>query len=215
MSPGLEGTGRVADDVWLLAHHEVSGKPQLQPRALGLGVAGGLVAELVLSGTLSIEPGGVVVAGPVPPLDGLARWVAGQVASEPSGHPVPVWLVFLARTAPREVAGRLEAAGYLTHVPARPWRAERWVPADPDSAFAPVIRIKSALNPAQPPAAYGAALAGVAVACGLGARLALYLPPEALGHHLDDVVGQLGPGLHEVITQTQAAVDSAVLAHRA
>ncbi len=44
----LTGTGRLADDIYLLAHHEVSGRPFLQPRAAGLGLAGGLLAELVL-----------------------------------------------------------------------------------------------------------------------------------------------------------------------
>ncbi|HEY5985743.1 MAG TPA: GPP34 family phosphoprotein, partial [Streptosporangiaceae bacterium] len=54
MDPGLSGTGRVADDVWLLAHHELTGKPYVAPRAVGLGVAGGLLAELLLSGYLGL-----------------------------------------------------------------------------------------------------------------------------------------------------------------
>ena len=44
------GTGRLADDLYLLAHHEMTGKPHLQPRALGLGLAGALLAELMLAG---------------------------------------------------------------------------------------------------------------------------------------------------------------------
>ena len=43
----LGGTGRVADDLYLIAHHEVSGKPYLSPRAAGIGLAGGLLAELL------------------------------------------------------------------------------------------------------------------------------------------------------------------------
>ena len=46
----LSGTGRLADDLYLLAHHEITGKPHLQPRAVGLGLAGALLAELMLSG---------------------------------------------------------------------------------------------------------------------------------------------------------------------
>jgi hypothetical protein len=41
---GLSGTGRLADDLYLLAHHEITGKPHLQPRAAGLGLAGALLA---------------------------------------------------------------------------------------------------------------------------------------------------------------------------
>jgi hypothetical protein len=43
----LSGTGLVGDDLWLLAHHEVIGRPYLQARQLGLGLAGGLLAELM------------------------------------------------------------------------------------------------------------------------------------------------------------------------
>jgi hypothetical protein len=57
------------------------------------------------------------------------------------------------------------------------------------------------------------ALAGLAAAGGLSARLALYLPSAAC-HRLPSAAGWLQPGLREVITQTQAAVDAAVLAHR-
>jgi hypothetical protein len=47
----------------------------------------------------------------------------------------------------------------------------------------------------------------------LVSRLSLYLPPNAL-RRLDEVAGRLDPGLREVIAQTQAAVDSALLSHR-
>jgi hypothetical protein len=41
----LTGTGRLADDVYLLAHHEVSGRPFLHARALGVGLAGAFLAR--------------------------------------------------------------------------------------------------------------------------------------------------------------------------
>ena len=50
----LGGTGRVADDLYLLAHHEATGKPHLQPLAAGLGLAGGLLAEFMLPGTTCV-----------------------------------------------------------------------------------------------------------------------------------------------------------------
>jgi Golgi phosphoprotein 3 (GPP34) len=119
----------------------------------------------------------------------------------------------LARTASGEVAGRLEQAGYLVAVPARPWRAARWRPADPDCAFAPIVRVNCALSAARPADAQNVALAGLAAACGLGSRLGLYLPPGSRAR-LDQAAGQLGPGLRELITGTQAAVGAALLAHR-
>jgi Golgi phosphoprotein 3 (GPP34) len=70
-----------------MAHHEVSGRLLLQPRAAGLGLAGGLLAELMLAGTIEISPGGVAVTGLAPPDDALAREVLGQVLGEHAQRP--------------------------------------------------------------------------------------------------------------------------------
>ena len=211
---GLSGTGRLADDLYLLAHHEITGKPHLQPRAIGLGLAGGLLAELMLLGTISIRPDGVVAADGTPPGDGLARSVLGLVLSEHERHAAQRWLLFLARTAAADVAGRLAQSGYLTRVATRRFgRGERWVPVDADCAFAPLVRVKSVLSSSQPVTVQSAVLAGLAAACGLGHQLSLYLPPKAR-RRLDEAVGQLDPGLRDLIAQTRAAVDSAVLSHR-
>lgn len=66
-APRLCGTGRLADDLYLMAHHETSGRPLLQPRAAGLGLAGGLLAELILAGAIEISPGGIAVTDPSRP----------------------------------------------------------------------------------------------------------------------------------------------------
>ena len=178
---GLSGTGRLADDLYLVAHHEQTGKPHLQPRALGLGLAGGLLAELMLSRSIRLWRGMVMTADTSPPRDELARSVLGQVAGEREHLPPRDWLLYLARTAPVDVAGRLEQAGYLTLTRAAAWRfrgTQRWVPVDADSAFAPLVRVKSALGTTGPVNAQNAALGGLAVACGLGHQLAMYLPPN-------------------------------------
>ena len=49
--PVLSGTGRLADDLYLIVHHEISGRPYLSPRAAGIGMAGGLLAELLAAQT--------------------------------------------------------------------------------------------------------------------------------------------------------------------
>jgi len=210
----LAGTGLVAGDLWLLAHDDVTGRPFLQPRALGLGLAGALLAELVLSGHLAVRAGEFGIAGAAPPGDVLARQVLGVLAGERDRHPLADWLTFLAGTAPGQVALRLARAGYLTRaVSRRPWRDGRWVPSDPDAAFAPVIRVVAVLDPARRPAAADVTLAGLAAACGLGPRLLAYGPPGGRAR-LDAAVGRLHPDLGEVISQVQAAVDSALLSHR-
>lgn len=211
---GLSGTGRLADDLYLLAHHEATGRPHLQPRAAGLGLAGALLAELMLAGRISLHAGQVVAAdGPAAP-DELARSVLGLVAGEPQRHPPRDWLLFLASTAPQNVAARLEQSGYLAAVTSRrPFRSRQWVPVDPDCAFAPMLRVKAAVDPAWPATAQNVTLAGLAVACGLGRHLALYLP-EGATRRIQEVTGQLHPSLQDLIAHTQAAVDSALLSHR-
>ena len=195
LSAGLAGTGLAADDLYLMAHHDLTGKPLLQPRPLGLGLAGALLA------------------GRTWPGDDLGRRVRDQIAAEPEPRPLTDWLAYLARTAAPDVAARLEQAGYLTRVRSWvPWRPGRLTPADPDWAFGPLLRIRSALDRARPFDPREAVLAGLAVACGLGYRLDQYLTPA--GRSLQEALGYLGPDLRELIAQTQAAVDSALLTHR-
>ena len=56
------------------------------------------------------------------------------------------------------------------------------------------------------------ALAGLAVAAGLGFRLDQYQTQG--GRSVQDAVAVLGPGLRELISQTRTTVDSTVLSHR-
>jgi len=210
----LTGTGRLADDVYLLAHHEVSGRPFLQPRAAGLGLAGALLAELALIGGVRVADDGCAVTRRVRPQDGLTRTVQLRMLGERERHDARDWLAYLAQSAADDVARRLAGSGYLVLAESRRLRgAARWVPADPDCAFAAVIRARAAFDPARPAAPQSTALAGFAVACGLGPRVLAYGPPEARSE-LAGRVRSLGPDLRELIGCTQAAVDSAVLAHR-
>ena len=209
--PELGGTGRIADELWLIGHHEVTGRAHLQPRALGLGLAGGLLCELILDGAITVAVG-TVVPSQARPGDQLGGEVLRRIAAEGQVHPVRDWLAFLGRTSADEVAARLAACGYLTAAPWRLWRA-RLAPANPDCAFAPVARVKAALDPSAPVAVTGVVVAALAGACGLAPRLGLYLPSGSRAR-IEVMARVLDPGLEEVITQVQAAVDAALLAHR-
>lgn len=210
---GLRGTGRLADDLYLLAHHETTGKPHLQPRAAGLGLAGGLLAEQMLAGRLRCWRGLIIPAGDGRADDDLAGRLLGLVSSEREHRPPRDWLLYLAPTATGDVAARLAGAGYLRRAPGRRFgHGARWVPVDPDCAFAPLVRVKTALRSPGLDTQH-TVLAALAAASGLSHQLALYLPPQA-GRRLAETAGRLGPGLRELIAQTQAAVDSALLSHR-
>jgi hypothetical protein len=210
----LAGTGRLADDLYLMAHHDVTGRPYLQPRATGIGLAGALLAELLVAGQLDISPSGAVLPGRPRSADWLATETVSRLAAEREPLPAGEWLQFLGRTAAGDVARRLAEAGYLTRTARRPWRAGRWVPADSDCAFMPLNRARSALDAARPPAVYAAVLAGLAAGCGLETRLLAYAPSARGRRSPQEAAALLSPELRELIAQTQAVVDSAVLAQR-
>lgn len=212
---GLAGTGLVADDLYLLGHDDRTGRPLLQRRVLGIGLAGALLAELMLAGLIDLRPDSAVAITRSVPREVVTRSpVLRLVASEPWPQPVRSWLRFLAATAAQAVAQRLVEAGYLARVRSRvPWRRGLWVPVNPDWAIAPMLRVRLALDPGRPLSAPAAALTGLAVACGLGFRIEPYQAQAA--RPVVDAVARLGPDLRELIARTQAAVDSAVLSHRA
>jgi len=120
------------------------------------------------------------------PADRLGDQVLSMLLAEPVRYPVRDWLTVLAVTSGPDVGRRLGHAGYLTQARSR-WRgATRWVPADPDAAFAPLIRVRAVMDPARPAGVADAALAGLAAACGLGPRVLPYGPPDGrrtLDHH--------------------------------
>jgi hypothetical protein len=214
LDAGLSGTGLVADDLYLMAHDDRSGRPHLQPRALGIGLAGALLTELMLADCIGLRRDSAIVFVAGVTWDTVMRHaLLKQIADEPGPQPVQAWLRYLARGAAQDVALRLEQAGYLAHV--RSWipgRQSRWVPVNPDWAFAPMLRIRSALDPVRPITAHAAALTGLAVAAGLRFRLDQY--QTQAGRTIQDAVAALGPGLQELISQTRTAVDSTVLSHR-
>jgi len=214
MTAALAGTGRLADDLYLLAHHDVTGKPYLQQRAVGLGLAGALIGELALCGAVCVRHGELMPVRSAVPGDGLARQVLAVLAGERDRHPPADWLAYLAATASQQVAARLARSGYLTPACSRrPWRVQRWVPVDADCAFAPIVRARTVLDPARQPTAPAAALAGLADACGLGPRILQYGQPGAR-QRLEAAVRLLAPDLRELVAHTQAAVDAAVLSPR-
>jgi hypothetical protein len=79
-----DGTGRLADDLYLMARNHITGRPYLQPRAIAMGLAGPLLAELRLAGRLNTDPGGTVAADRIAPADRLA---AGADRPGPGAHP--------------------------------------------------------------------------------------------------------------------------------
>jgi hypothetical protein len=220
----LAGTGQIADDLYLVAHHEVTGKPYLPPRATGAGLAGGLLAELMDGDppAVTLHRGYIV---PVPAAGGdlLARYartgepvrqhVLDLIIAEPAPRPARDWLLFIGHSAATEVAGRLERSGYLTRPASRiPGRYRHLVPGDRDWAHCALLRAHAALDAARTPGPYMALLGGLALASGLGFRFADFTGAPA--RSADEAIRMLSPPQRELIAHVQATADSVLLSHR-
>lgn len=224
LQPGLGGTGRVADDLYLVAHHEVTGRPFLSPRAAGIGLAGGLLAELLADQppAVTLDRGrllpmyrknGTPVARYARPQDPVAAHVLDLIVAESPPRPVRDWLLFLGKTSAVQVAGRLERSGYLTRSGSRiPWRTRRPVPRDGSWSVCALLRARAALDPARTPAPYPALLTGLAVAAGLGFRFANL--SDAPVRPAGEVALVLPRPLQELLAGVQLTADAAVLAAR-
>lgn len=205
----------LADQFFLLAHDDVTGKCRLHQRVAGLGLAGALLGELVLLRHITIRSGVVVVIDSRPPDDALTHTVLDHLVAEPQPHPVRTWLAFLAQTSGDSVASRLERAGYLTRVPSRrPWRtAARWVPVDMSAAAWPRTRLERLVANADAMTVADGTLAGLVSATGLAPEILWEARPRDR-QYLDHVVSTLPSPLPELLAQTEAAVGNAVIAHR-
>jgi hypothetical protein len=213
----LAGTGRIADDLWLIAHHEVTGRPHLSRRAIGVGMAGGLLAELlaVEVPAVTVHRGyvlplrnrnGTLVAMSVRPDEPVAAHVLDAIVSEPTPLPARDWLLYLGKTAAASVAGRLERSGYVARLR---WRL---VPVNADWSHCALLRAHRALDPARTLTSCSALLAGLVLACGLGFRFSGF--PGAPGRAAEEAAAALSGPLRELIAQVQLTSDQAVLSAR-
>jgi Golgi phosphoprotein 3 (GPP34) len=202
----------LADEFFLLAHDDVSGKPRLHPRVAGIGLASALLGELVLFGRVGIHGGDLVTLDRRPVGDALTDRVFVAVAGR-RAEPVSAWLAVLAETAPADVAARLAADGIVNRVSSRwPGRADRWVPADMSTAAWPAARLRMLLTRDEEPPVSDVALAGLALSCGLGSYLLWDTGPRVRGH-LDRLLSGLGP-VRDLLVQTETAVGDAVMSRR-
>lgn len=206
---------RLADDYWWLVHDPVSGKPCLNARVAGLGLAAALLAELVFARRMDVRHGRLWVIDPSPPEDVLAHAVLEQLVAHPQHTAVRVWLDFLCADAGTRVAERLWRAGHLRRESSRGLfrRGVRWVPVDWNTACWPGARLSTWVRERRPMSQADVFLSGLAVATGLDSDMFQDLPP-ASAESLRELISRSAPPLHELLTQTQCAVGESVLTYR-
>ncbi|MEH1098981.1 GOLPH3/VPS74 family protein [Micromonospora sp. CPCC 205561] len=202
----------IADEFFLITHNDSRGKAKLHPSATGLGLAGGLLGELLLRGHVTISSGLVAVVDRRPPADALAHTVLDQVVGETQQHPVRTWLSFLAPTATASVGERLVRAGVLRRRENR--RLLRttvsYLPIDLNAVAWPATRLRALLDRPEPPSVPDGLLLGLVVAAGLSREVLWSAGPRA-HHRLNVLLPALPPPLRDLVAHTEAAVGAAVL----
>jgi hypothetical protein len=206
----------LADEFYLVAHHDVTGRPRQHPRSIALSLAAGLLAELVLDGRITVRGDALVVVTEAPPADALAHTVLDQVVRERQQHSVGTWLAYLGQQAPGQIAARLERAGLLARQQARRFlRAETaWVPTDISAAAWPGMRLRLLLQREQPMDMPDVVLAGLVDAIGLSAQVLWDVGARTIEYR-DFLLSTLPDPLRNLVAHTSAAVGKAVLTHRA
>jgi hypothetical protein len=209
--------GRLSDDFYLICFAEQTGRARVPEAVAGLGLAGGLLAELVSGGHLLVHDGLAFPAVGVPaPADLLLREVLHVMWGQ-RPRPVETWLRFLAADAVTDVRARMCAAGLLARVRSRRLAVtgrQVYLPTDSNAAAWPAIRLARQLCTGRPMPVPDGVLAGLVQVTGL-LRQVLWGPEHAPGFGYADQVRRLLPaGLGVVVASTEAAVGQRVLTRR-
>ena len=216
-----EGCGVVlADQYFLIAHEDRTGRSRLHPRATGLGLAAALIGELMLAGRVRIIDGELHVVNRQPPADALGHDILDLLIAQPQHREVRVWLAFLSQDAAARVGERLMRFGAVEPVTRRRMLTTQtlYMPNNAEqrnaAAWAPA-RLANLLVRRLDMSVADRLLTGLVAATGL-TRHVLYdfeLHRQAL-LTVSDVVGSLPADLRELIEYTEASVGSVLTVGR-
>lgn len=204
----------LADDFFLAAHDDVTGKMRLTDRGVGIGLAGALLAELVLFRKITLQRAHVLVIDRRPVPDALAHLVLEDVLGEPEPRAVRDWLRYLGRNAYELVGQRMVREGLVRLAETRRFRRPAgFRPVDLNAAAWPMVRLAQKLGRREQLMLPDIVLAGLIGATGLDR----YLRAEAITEIIDyrsHLVSGLPAPLRVLVAETEAAIGDAVLHHR-
>ena len=207
----------LAAELFCVAHDERSGRCRVYRRVLGLGLAAGLLADLVMCGRLDISRDGVRVVSLDRLPDGLVDSALSVLVAQPQHREVPTWLAYLGQGAAVSVAEWLAAAGVWRRERRRRFglaqTQQRYVPADVNVEYWRAHRLSGPLTSGERIGLRDAVLVGLVAAIGLAD--AVLWDPDTRGWGLDRItaeVDHLPRPLRHLVAFTETAVGDAVLA---
>jgi hypothetical protein len=214
---GEEVSVLLADELFCIAHDDRTGRCRLHPRVLGIGLAAGLLGELVLFERVDVRDGGLSVVRRDPPPDAAAHATLALLLAQPQHRDVRTWLAFLAETSVETVAGRLVLAGLWRRQEHRRLARTRisYLPTDANAVVWRAMRLARVLTSGASVSVPDAVLAGLIAVTGL-TEVVLWQPEvrEAGRARIAAEVGGLPWPLYHLLAFTEAAVGDAVLTPR-
>lgn len=203
---------QLADEFFFIVHDVGNGKLRLHARAAGLGLAGALLGELILSRNLHVASGTLSITGAEPPQDDLAYRILRQLDADQHNRSLRTWLAYLAQGAVERVAVRLTRAGEIE--PSKSRRlfgtSVRYLPTDPKVAAWPADRLYGRVGRGDPLDFQDAMLAGLIAVTGF-TRQVWWDGDAVTMRHISAAVASLPMSLREVLANTEAAVGDATL----
>ncbi len=207
----------LADEFFCVAHDDHTGRARVYSRVLAIGLAAGLLGELILCNRVTIDNGDVFVSSHEPPADPLAHATLAHLLAQPQHRDVKTWLAFLAETAVESVAGRLVLAGVWQREERRRFGRLRvsYLPTDANAVAWRAMRLARLLTTSERINQPDAVLAGLVAVTGLAGEV-LWQPDlrEAGMARVWQEVQQLPWPLYHLLAFTEAAAGDAVLTPR-
>ncbi|HTJ34055.1 MAG TPA: GPP34 family phosphoprotein [Dactylosporangium sp.] len=201
----------LADEFWLLAHHDYSGRALCAPQILGAAMASCVLTELWLARQVNLAQGRIVV---VPrsavPNDPVWATTLQELSAQPVNYPLREWISHLAPEAPAMVTKRLVGANLVEEVRSGPFGRRKYVPLDPVIGSSPAILLNHMIENFDRLDYQTAVLAGHALITGLDSEI---VSPDAVAtrNGLRAMVRDLPPDLLSVLAALQSVVSAAPL----
>ncbi|MDG4769974.1 GPP34 family phosphoprotein [Solwaraspora sp. WMMD792] len=204
----LPPSGWLADELFLIAHDDVTGGLRVPAGAIRRGLAAAMLADLAFVGAVTVAASGMVVTGTAAPgaVDPWGRTVLRWIETD-TPHPPAAWLDRLAGHAYRSVADRLTVAGVVRPRTVRRWwwRRDTAYPAvDTNVAAWPWARLTMRVRRHTRLTVHDSTLARLCVATGLGGHVlgADTLPAR---RQLRQLLTPVPPGIDQLVRHLAAA----------
>lgn len=210
------GRGRLADELFLIAHDDYSGRAAAAARTLDPALAGALLGELALDGRITIANAQVYATDDRPRHDPVADRVLGEIVHRGDGHSARAWVRFLAPRVRHQVGDRLVAAGAVHRERARRLnlRTEvRWPGLDPNQVAVPRVVLTALLERSDEPLETRSAMLAALVRSA-GVLRVLNLSDRSAAERIATARRLLPLGLRDLLDGVDATITAAAVPAR-